>query len=70
MQISKYLDNIKSGKQVNFDGFRKQLHQKGYDDETVFKIFSTQKNSRSSYQVSIIDEERFAQLQADFPIIR
>lgn len=30
-------------------------------------IFSTQKISKSSYLVSIINEERFAQLQADFP---
>jgi len=67
MQIFKYLENIKSGRPINFDSFRKQLHQKGYDDQTILTIFSTQKISRSSYQVSIIDEERFARLQANFP---
>ncbi len=67
MQIFKYLNNIKSGKPINFDSFRKQLYPKGYDDQTIFNIFSTQKISKSSYQVSIIDEERFALLQADFP---
>jgi hypothetical protein len=67
MLISKYLDNIKSGKLINFDSFRKQLHKQSYDDQTVFKIFSTQKISKLGYQVSIIDEELFARLQADFP---
>jgi len=67
MQISKYLGNIKSGKPINFDSFRKQLHHQGYDDQTILRIFSTQKISNSHYQVSIIDEERFALLQADFP---
>ena len=67
MQISKYLENIKSGRPINFDSFCNQLHQKGYDDQTILTIFSTQKISRSSYQVSIIDEEQFVRLQADFP---
>ncbi len=67
MQIFKYLENIKSGKAVNFDYFCKQLHKQGYDIKTIFKIFSTQKIAKLSYQVSIIDEERFALLQAEFP---
>lgn len=67
MHISKYLEKIKSGKQINFDSFRKQLYHQGYDDQAILKIFSAQKTSRLSYLVSIIDEERFAQLQADFP---
>jgi hypothetical protein len=67
MQISKYLENIKSGKPINFDSFCKQLLQQEYDTQTILKIFWTQKVSRSKYQVSIIDEERFARLQADFP---
>jgi hypothetical protein len=67
MQISKYLEKIQSGKPINFDSFRKQLNQQGYDDQTILRIFSTQKNSRSSYQVSIINEELFAKLQDTFP---
>lgn len=67
MRISKYLDNIERGKPINFDGFRQQLYRQGYDDHAILKIFSTQKNSRSSYQVSIIDEGRFARLRHDFP---
>ena len=67
MQISKYLENIKSGRTINFDSFRKQLHQQGYDNQTIFKIFSTLKISRLSYQVSIINEELFAKLQDAFP---
>ena len=67
MQISKYLENIKSGRPINFDSFCKQLHQRGYDDQTILKVFSTQKISRSKYQVSIIDDEQFAQFQVDFP---
>ena len=67
MHISKYLEKIKSGKPINFDSFCKQLHQQGYDAQTILKIFSTQKFSKSSYQVSIIDAEQFAWLQADFP---
>ncbi len=67
MQISKYLDYIKSGKPINFDIFCKHLHKQGYDSKAIFKIFSTQKIAKLSYQVSIIDEERFVRLQADFP---
>ncbi len=67
MRISKYLGNIKSGKPINFDGFCKQLHRQGYDDQTVLKIFSTHKLSKSSYQVSINDEEQFIRLQGNFP---
>lgn len=67
MQISKYLESIKSGKTINFDNFCKQLDQYDYDIQTILKIFSTQKISRSSYQVNIISEEGFARLQADFP---
>jgi hypothetical protein len=67
MHISKYLENIKSGKPINFDSFRKQLYQQGYDDQVILKIFLTQKTSRLNYLVSIIDEELFARLQADFP---
>lgn len=67
MQIFKYLKNIKSGTPINFDSFRKQLHKEGYDSQTLFKIFSTQKITKSSYQVSIIDQERFALFQAGFP---
>ncbi len=67
MYISKYLEKIKSGKPINFDSFCKQLHQQEYDTQTILRIFSTQKISRSSYQVSIIDEEWFARLQAKFP---
>lgn len=67
MQISKYLENIKSGMPINFDSFRKKLYPEGYDDQTILGIFSTQKISKSSYQVSIIDEKRFAWLQSDFP---
>lgn len=67
MQISKYLKNITSGKAINFDNFCKQLDRYDYDTQTILKIFSTQKISSSSYQVSIIDEEGFARLQADFP---
>jgi hypothetical protein len=66
MQISKYLKNIKLGKPINFDSFCKQLYRQGYDSQTIFKVFSTQKIAKSSYQVSIIDEERFILLQADF----
>jgi len=66
MQISKYLENIKSGRSINFDSFCKQLYLQGYDDQTILRIFSTQMISRSSYQVSIIDEKFFAQLQAKF----
>lgn len=67
MQIFKYLDNIKSGKPVNFDGFCKKLYLKGYDDQAILNVFSTEKISRSSYQVSIINEELFAKLDAQFP---
>lgn len=67
MQIFKYLNNIKSGKPINFDCFCKKLYSKGYDSQTIFEIFSTQKISKSSYLVSIIDAERFALLQTDFP---
>lgn len=67
MKTFKYLENIKSGKPVNFDCFCKQLHKQGYDSQTIFKIFSTQKIAKLSYHVSIIDEDRFAQLQVDFP---
>ncbi|MGZ4955402.1 MAG: hypothetical protein ACXV8Q_09845 [Methylobacter sp.] len=67
MQISKYLENIKLRKPINFDSFCKELQKQGYDSQNLFKIFSTQKLAKSSYQVSIIDEERFALFQADFP---
>ncbi|MDD5461082.1 MAG: hypothetical protein PHG00_05560 [Methylococcales bacterium] len=67
MYIYKYLENIKSGKPINFDSFCKQLRLKEYDDQTILRIFSTQKISRLSYQVSIIDDKLFAQLLADFP---
>ncbi len=68
MQIFKYLENIRNGKPINFDCFREKLSSEGYDDQTILKIFATQKISKSSrYQVGIIDQERFAQLQADFP---
>lgn len=67
MQIFKYLENIKFGKPINFDSFCKQLHKQGYDSQTILKIFSTQKIAKSSYQVSIIDQERFALFQTDFP---
>lgn len=68
MQVFKYLENIRNGKPINFDCFREQLSLAGYDDQAILKIFSTQKISKSSrYQVSIIDQERFALLQADFP---
>src|SRR5664279_6127808 len=67
MKTFKYLENIKSGKPVNFDCFCKQLHKQGYDSQTIFKIFSTQKIAKLSYHVSIIDEDRFVQLLADFP---
>jgi len=67
MQISKYLENIKSGKPINFDNFLKQLCKQGSDDQTILKVFSTQKNSKSSYLVSIINEELFDKLLADFP---
>ena len=67
MQIFKYLNHIQSGKPINFDCFCKQLHKQGYDSQNIFNIFSTQKISKSSYQVCIIDQQRFARLQADFP---
>lgn len=67
MLISKYLENIKSGRPINFDSFCKQLLRQEYDTQTILKIFSAKKISKSSYQVSIIDEDQFASLQSDFP---
>jgi hypothetical protein len=67
MLISQYLNNIKSGKAINFDHFCKLLRLRGYDDQVILKIFSTQKISKFSYHVCIIDEGYFARLQADFP---
>ncbi len=67
MQISKYLANIKAGKPINFDSFRKALYPHGYDDQTILGVFSTEKISKVSYQVSIIDQQHFARLEADFP---
>ena len=67
MQVFKYLENIKCGKPINFDGFCKKLYSEGYDDKVILKVFSTEKISRSSYQVSIINEELFDKLHADFP---
>jgi len=68
MLISKYLDNIKSGKPINFDSFCKELHQQGYDDRAILSIFSTQKISKKKYQVDILDENGFARLQKSFPV--
>jgi hypothetical protein len=67
MQIVKYLEKIKSGKPINFDSFCKQLYCQGFDKKSILNIFSTQKTSRLSYLVSIINEDLFAKLQADFP---
>jgi len=67
MLISKYLDNIKFGKPINFDSFCKELHRQGYDKQTILSIFSTQKTSKSKYQVDILDENAFAMLQERFP---
>ncbi len=66
MQLFRYLENIDAGKPINFDQFREQLCKLGYDDQTIFKIFATQKNSKSKYQVTIKNEELFNRLQADF----
>lgn len=67
MQIYKYLTYIKSGKPVNFDCFKKQLAQHGVNEQTVLEIFSTDKLSRTSYLVSILDQHRFNQFLIDFP---
>lgn len=67
MQISKYLNKIKSGEPINFDSFSKQLLQQGVDEKTILEIFETEKKSRSSYLVRVIDQARFTQLQVDFP---
>lgn len=67
MQLENYLKNIKCGKPINFDSFRKELHQHGYDNQTIFSIFSTQKIAKSKYQVDILDESGFAKLQENFP---
>lgn len=67
MQIYKYLDKIKMGNPINFDSFCQQLDQEGYDKHAILQIFSTEKISKSSYRVKIIDDEQFRLLQADFP---
>ncbi len=67
MPIYKYLAHIIAGKSINFDHFCKQLYAYGYDDQTILKIFSTEKLSKASYQVTILDTALFAQLQAEFP---
>ena len=68
MQIYKYLNKIKSGEQLNFDSFKKLLLKQGIDDKTVFKTFETERISRSSYSVKVVDEKLFAQLLIDFPV--
>jgi len=67
MQISKYLQKIKSGESINFDSFKKQLLRQGIDDHTLFEIFETELKSRTSYWVKVLDRERFKQLLIDFP---
>lgn len=67
MQISKYLNKIKSGEPLNFDAFKNQLLQKGVDEISLFKTFTTEKVARTRYQVKVIDQQLFAQLLIDFP---
>ena len=67
MKISNYLNKIKAGETLNFDSFCKQLLQQGYDEKAVVDIFETEKKSRSSYRVKVINQDRFAQLQDEFP---
>jgi hypothetical protein len=67
MQISKYLIKIKSGELLNFDSFSKQLLQQGYDEKTILEIFETKKVSRLRYLVNVLDQDRFLQLQIDYP---
>ncbi|MEY3788101.1 MAG: hypothetical protein RLZ75_2308 [Pseudomonadota bacterium] len=67
MQIFKYLENIKSGKPVNFDVFCKKLNIEGYDDLAILKVFATKKISKSSYQVNIINESLFSKLAKKYP---
>ncbi len=67
MQIYKYLNKIKFGERLNFESFREQLLKQGFDDKTVFKIFETERKSRSSYSVKVLDQALFAQLLIDFP---
>ncbi len=67
INISTYLNKIKSGEPLNFDSFKKQLIQQGIDEADLFKVFETEKISRSRYRVKVLDQDRFAQLLIDFP---
>lgn len=67
MNISQYLNKIKSGEQLNFDSFKQLLLQKGIAEIDLFKIFETKKLSRLRYRVKVIDQHRFKQLLIAYP---
>lgn len=61
-RIYSYLNSIRSGQPINFEAFAKELKKYGKGAGYLFDTFSTSKIGRSSYQVAVLREDRFAEL--------
>lgn len=61
-RIYTYLNSISSGQPINFEAFAKELKKHGKGAGYLFDTFSTSKIGKSSYQVAVLREDRFAEL--------
>lgn len=61
-RIYTYLNSISSGQPINFEAFAKELKKHGKGAGYLFDTFSASKIGKSSYQVAVLREDRFAEL--------
>jgi hypothetical protein len=67
MPIYKYLRKIKNGELINYDAFIKLLEAEGFAREEIHQSFSVNKISKTQYQITVTNEERFNTLTTKFP---
>ncbi|MDA7088956.1 hypothetical protein PH586_21475 [Pseudomonas sp. SA3-5] len=60
--IYRYLSSISAGHPINFEVFAKELRKQGKGAGYLHDTFSASKIGKSSYQVAVLREDRFAEL--------
>lgn len=69
MRISYYLNQIKNAKPINFTIFASVfVSTTGLPLNALYEIFIVEKLTKSSFQVTVIDQERFELLIAEYPV--
>ncbi|WP_409523180.1 hypothetical protein [Nitrincola sp. MINF-07-Sa-05] len=65
-RLSGYIEKINAGKTVNYDAFAKLLEDAGYSDRARRSLFRVELIGANRYQVEILDQAAFSDLQSRF----